>query len=125
MPLKFPKLAPGLDFLMSDYWMIDDAAEACRKTLAALIGLAPELDPAKPQHITLFLDFASVFARSLAIVVCHIFKAYLHPAKQNDLSEALLVMLYGGREAYAHRNELYKRAKAQIKDALTVDSIIT
>jgi hypothetical protein len=49
----------------------------------------------------------------LAIVVCQIFKAYLHPANQGDLSEALLVLLYGGREAYQHRNELFKLLKAK------------
>jgi hypothetical protein len=120
IPANFPKLGPGLAFLRSDYWMIDDAAEACRKTLATLLSISAELDPAKPEHMAVFLDFVSLFARSLAIVVCHIFKAYLHPAKQSDLSDALLVMLYGGREAYEHRNELYKRAKAQNKDPLTV-----
>jgi hypothetical protein len=117
---KFPKLAPGLSFLRSDYWMIDDPAEACRKTLATLLILAPELDPARSEHLALFLDFACIFARSLAVVVCHVFKAYLHPAKQADLSDALLIMLYGGREAYDHRNELYRRVKGQNKESLSV-----
>lgn len=120
IPSKFPKLAPGLAFLRSDYWMIDDPAEACRKTLASLLTLSPELDPARSEHLAIFLDFASLFARSLAVVVCHIFKAYLHPAKQADLSDALLIMLYGGREAYEHRNELYRRVKAQNKELLSV-----
>lgn len=120
IPSKFPKLGHGLTFLRSDYWMIDDSAEACRKTLGVLLNLAPELDPARTEHLAVFLDFAALFARSLAVVVCHVFKAYLHPAKQADLAEALLVMLYGGREAYEHRNELYRRVKAQNKEPASV-----
>lgn len=108
---NFPKLDAGMRFLRSTYWMADDAAEACRKTLATIRNLYTEFDPAKPAHVAMFLDFCSLFARSLAIVVCQLFKAYLHPASQADLSEALLVMLYGGRDAYQHRNEMFKMVK--------------
>jgi hypothetical protein len=108
MHTKYPKLEPGLSFLRSGYWMIDDAAEACRKTLACLKGLQPELDPSKPEHQALFLDFCALFSHALAIVACRIFKSYLKPAKSETLSEALLAMLYGGNEAYQHRNELFR-----------------
>lgn len=115
---KFARLGPPVNFTRSNYWMIDDAAEACRKTLSQLRACHPELDPARAEHIALFLDLCALFARSLAIAVCHIFKAYLHPANQADLSEALLVMLYGGWEAYDYRNELYKRFKANPQDKI-------
>jgi hypothetical protein len=109
IPNRFPTLQDGFLFIRSGYWMIDDAAESCRKILASLRRLSPELDPRKQEHLAVFLDFSSLFARSLAIVVCNLFKAYLHPRVQSDLSEALLVLLYGGREAYEYRNDLYKR----------------
>jgi hypothetical protein len=112
IPSRFPKLGAGLAFLRSEYWMLDDPAEACRKTLGAIRSIHAEFDPAHPEHIALVLDFCAIFARSLAIVVTQIFKAYLHPTTQTDLSDALLMMLYGGRDAYSHRNELYKRAKS-------------
>jgi hypothetical protein len=122
IPTKFARLGPGVHFTRSYYWMIDDPAEACRKTLSQVRAIHPELDPARPEHLALFLDLCALFARSLAIAVCHMFKAYLHPANQADLSEALLVMLYGGREAYEYRNELYKRFKAHPQDhAVAVD----
>ena len=43
----------------------------------------------------------------------YIFKAYLHPKNQVDLDEAVKMIIYGGRESYAHRNSLYKRLKQQ------------
>jgi hypothetical protein len=116
IPLRFPKLDPALRFIRSSFWMIDDSAEACRKTLACLKSMRAELDPAKPEHIALFFEFCAIFARSLAVVVCQLFKAYLLPANQADLANALLVMLYGGREAYEHRNELFKLVKAKTPD---------
>lgn len=121
IPSQYSNLKPGLHFLRSTFWMIDDAAEACRRTLAALRSLHPEMDPSKPEHFAVFFDFSALFARSLAAVVCQIFKAYLHPASQGDLSEALLVMLYGGREAYQHRNDLFKLVKAKNPEQHPVD----
>jgi hypothetical protein len=118
---RFPKLRESTIFIRTSYWMIDDAAEACRKTLGMLRGAHKELDPAQTSHVALFLDTCSLFARSLAILVSHVFKAYLHPSSQADLSEALLVMLYGGREAYAYRNELFRLAKSRNGDASTPD----
>ena len=109
---KYPNLSPALTFLRSTYWMLDDSAQACRKTLAELRKLHPELDPAKPEHKAVFLEFCALFARSLALMCCTIFKAYFKPARQEDLSEALLILLYGGREAYDYRNELYRRLAA-------------
>ncbi len=118
---RFPKLDIGLRFIRSGFWMIDDSAEACRKTLASLKSLSPELDPARTEHVSLFLDYCALFSRALAVLVCQIFKSYLHPKSQADLSEALLVTLYGGREAYQHRNDLFrllatKKSESQAPD---------
>ena len=110
---RFPKLSQGVLFARTAYWMIEGPSEACRKTLGALRALHGELDPAQPSHVAFFLDLCSLFARALAIVVCRVFKAYLHPSSQADLSSALLLMLYGGREAYQYRNDLYKLVKSR------------
>ncbi|MBK7550593.1 MAG: hypothetical protein IPI61_02420 [Syntrophaceae bacterium] len=107
--VKYTKLQPVILFNRSGYWMIEDAAEACRKTLSALISARPELDPSKVVHSALILDLAALFSRSLAIILYNIFKAYLHPGKESDLSDALRMMLYGGRDAYDYRNTLYKK----------------
>lgn len=108
IPDLFPRLRPGVEFLRSTYWMIDDSAQACRKTLACLRQLHPELDPGRSEHMCLFLDACALFARSLAIVATHVFRAYLHPTDKGALAEALLMMLYGGRDAYEHRNQLFR-----------------
>jgi hypothetical protein len=118
---RFPKLIGGSLFVRSGYWMIEDAAEACRKTLATMRGLHSELDPAHSSHVALFLDLCALFARSLAVVVCGLFKAYLHPSSQADLSDALLMMLYGGREAYEFRNDIYKMVKTRNGDSQVPD----
>lgn len=106
---NFEKLAPAMSFLRSEYWMVDSAADSCRKTLAVLRKLHPEFDPTKAAHVALYFDFAALFSRSLALIASQIFKAHFHPEIKKDLSDALLVMMYGGREAYEHRNELYQR----------------
>lgn len=110
---KFEKLQLGLAFLRSEYWLAESAADSCRKTLAEIRKLHPEFDPDKKAHVALFFDFAALFGRSLALIISQVFKAHFHPDVQEDLSDALLVLLYGGREAYEHRNELYQRILAK------------
>lgn len=121
LPSRFSSLDPCLRFLRCGYWMIEDAPEACRKTLAHLKEYHAEFDPAKPEHVVLFMEYCAVFARSLALVVSNLFKLYLQPKEQNTLSEALLVMLYGGREAYEHRNELFRLVMAKKPDQAPPD----
>jgi hypothetical protein len=119
---RFPKLRDGIVFCRAGYWMIEDAAEACRKTIAMLRALSVELDPAQTTHTALFFDLCALFARSLALIVSQLFASYLHPSSASDLSEALLIMLYGGREAYQHRNELYRMVKtARESESLVPD----
>ena len=103
---KYTELGSAIDFSRSIYWMIDDAAEACRKTLATMREVRAELDPVKDEHLALAFDVAALFSRALALVCVYIFKAYLHPTRQDELDEAVKVLVYGGREAYEHRNQL-------------------
>ena len=110
---KFPNLAKSVAFRKSNYWMIDDSDEACRKIIASLQECRTELDPDKPEHVLVTSDYAVIFSRSLSILVTQLFKSYLQPKQQVDLEYALKVMLYGGREAYEHRNQLYKLVKEQ------------
>lgn len=108
---KYVSLGSAVDFSRSIYWMIDDAAVACRKTLATIHEIRGELDPAKDDHISLTLDLASLFSRALAVLCAYIFNTYLHPKQQTELEGAVRVLLYGGREAYEHRNQLYRMLK--------------
>jgi hypothetical protein len=121
---KYISLASAVDFSRSTYWMIDDAAEACRKTLATIHEIRAELDPAKDEHMALVFDLGSLFSRALAILCSYIFNTYLHPKQQGDLEGAVRVLLYGGREAYEHRNQLYRMLK-QCKGSEVADSDLT
>lgn len=108
---QYVKLAPALNFSRSAFWMIDDSAEACRKVLAVLHDIRTELDPAKDEHVAVVLDLAALFAHAMAVMATYIFKAYLHPKQQAALEEAVKLLLYGGRDAYEHRNQLYRLLK--------------
>lgn len=110
---RFVGIASLVKFIGASYWMPSEPGEACRKTVAALHEVRSELDPAKPQHVALVADCAAVFARSMALLVAYLFKAYLHPRNQSELEEAVKVLLYGGRDAYEHRNQLYKMLREQ------------
>lgn len=108
---RSPALAPALQFCRSAYWVQAEAGEACRKTVAALHDIRAELDPAKAAHLAVATDFAALFARALALLASYLFRAYLHPKTQVDLEEAVKMLLYGGRDAYEHRNQLYRLLK--------------
>lgn len=106
IPSKFPKLTLASTFSKSRYWMLPNEAEACRKTLLLLLELKPELDPAKQEHVATVCDLVALFTHSLAVIVSKIFSGYLQPQKREELSNALLFLLYGGRDSYQIRNRL-------------------
>lgn len=93
-PADYPALKPAVDFSKSYYWMMDSESEACRKSIAIVRKVSPELDPKKPIHKAIFLDLAALFAHSLSKIVPNLFLLYLQPRNQADLSEAVLMYLY-------------------------------
>jgi hypothetical protein len=105
---KYHALAQTIVFSASEYWMNRSDSEACRKTIAEVVKLRPELDPAKPEHIALVLDLAALFMHSLTRMMTKVFAGYLQPNSRDELSEALLTLLYGGRENYEHLTSLKK-----------------
>jgi hypothetical protein len=104
----FPKLEPSIEFSRSNFWMCESPATACRKTIALLMQARPELDPAKPLHMALFGDFVALFLHSMARLSLQIFMSYLQPSNREDLADALLLLLYGGRDSYELANRLRK-----------------
>ena len=107
----FPKLRDAVEFTRSGYWMLEKEAGALRNTLVSLQQAANELDPSKPSHVSVVGNHAALFLRSLSGISAEIFHAYLKPKSNDDLSEALKLLLYGGRSAYEHRNQLWKLLK--------------
>ncbi len=108
IPEIFPKLGDMVEFSRSTFWRCESPAEACRKTIAILRKARPELDPANALHTALFGDFVALFLHSLARLSLQIFMSYLQPSNRDDLAEALLLLLYGGRDSYELANQLRK-----------------
>jgi hypothetical protein len=105
---RFKGLLPGIHFSRSGFWMCRTGAEACRKTISTLILVRSELDPAKPEHIAVVGDYIALFLHALARLVLRVFSSYLQPEQREDLTEALLLLLYGGRDSYELANKLRK-----------------
>ena len=108
---NYPKLESTLRYLRSEFWMQKNAAVSCRHVVAKLQAVHGELNPEKEEHQYIVCDLAALFAHSLAKICSYLFKAYLHPKRQVDLDEAAKILIYGGRDAYEHRNRLFKLLK--------------
>lgn len=108
IPQRFPRLEPAVTFARSGYWQsqASDNAEACRKAITAVAKVGTELDPAHAQHRAVLSYLAALFLHSLAGIVTTIFAGYLRPETKEELNSALLLLLYGGREAYQYKNTI-------------------
>lgn len=110
MPKRFPALSSGVEFSQAGFWLAESPGEACRKTIAELLALKGELDPAQEQHIALFFDLVALFLLSLGQVMVEIFSAFVQPEKREELAEVLLRVLYGGRDNYEFLRRIRKFA---------------
>ena len=88
--------------------MATDAAEACRRSTLVARQVSSELDPQKPEHMTVVADLAALLMHALGEIATKIFSGFLQPAAKHDLEEALLMLLYGGRDSYEQRNRIKK-----------------
>jgi hypothetical protein len=109
---QYRALADSVQFSSSGYWMCSSESEACRRTIAEAVRIRPEVDPAKREHISLILDLSALFMHSVSRLVAKLFASYLQPDNRDELSNALLTLLYGGRENYEHLNALKKLISA-------------
>ncbi len=108
IPSKFRVLKATIEFAKSGFWMCRHESEACRKTIAEVIRIRHELDPAKPLHTAVVCDLGALFMHSVSRIVSRLFVSYLQPRNRDELADALLTFLYGGRENYEHLNSLKK-----------------
>jgi hypothetical protein len=118
---RYSSLRPAIEFFRSTYWMPAHPGEVCRRCVAAIREVRGELDPAKSEHVAIALDFAALFARVLAILTAHLFKAYLHPRNQHELEDGVRVLLYGGRDSYEKLNKMYRIAKEKGGETAAID----
>jgi hypothetical protein len=106
-------LAAALDFHKTGFWLCGDSGEAARKVIALGLQLSGELSPDKKEHVAVVGDLLSLFIHATSVVVSRIFTGYLHPERKQDLADALLLLLYGGRDAYEFRNKLQKLVRSK------------
>lgn len=128
---RFIHLAPAIAFSRSGFWMSDNEAEACTRTIFLVTALRGELDPERPEHLAVVSDLTALFLHSLARIVVRVFAAYLQPEERGELSRALLFLLYGGRNAYDHLNRIRRMivgsreagtAGHEVEDSPPIDS---
>jgi len=108
---RYPSLAEAIEFSTSYFWQPKTAAAAARRTLAVLRRLRGELDPAKAQHVAIVINMAALFLIAMAGVVMNVFTSYLQPKVMHELSDALLMILYGGKETYDSLNAMRRLVK--------------
>ncbi|MCO6691711.1 hypothetical protein KMZ27_21545 [Pseudomonas shirazica] len=95
---KSQAFAQYMSYAASSFWTIKDYGEQCRKTIARLRRLRPELDPAKGDHVALFGDALCLFLTSLSSLANKLFLLLMRPSAAEDFSLALLSSVYGGYE---------------------------
>jgi hypothetical protein len=108
IPERYRSLGPAIDFSRSAFWMSESDVEACTRTLYLSSNLRAELDPAKAEHLAVVADLSALLLHALARIVNTIFAGYLQPTDREQLSNALLLLLYGGRSSYMVRSRIKK-----------------
>ena len=116
IPAQYKELTPAVLFSKSRYWLAESESEACRKTVGVLMQVRPELDPKKVEHLAIAGDICSLFMHSLSTMVSKIFSHYLLPDNRDELSSALLFLLYGGRDSYQIRNRIREMVIAKSEE---------
>lgn len=120
---RYKPLAESIRFSTSEFWMCSNESEACRRTISEAVRIRPEVDPAKREHISLVLDLTALFMHSISRVVAKVFASYLQPDNREELSQALLRLLYGGRENYEHLTALKKLIAASHRNVQNAESL--
>ena len=95
---KYPATKEYLDFSRSRFWMVKDAGERCRKTVAKLRSIKTELDPSKAEHLAIFGDALCLFLLTLSDMASRLYLILVRPSSKEEFSDSLLALLYGGYE---------------------------
>jgi hypothetical protein len=109
---RFPGLSEHLNFAKAGYWMIKDAGEQCRKTVARLRSIREELDPEKREHLAVFGNAVSLFLLALSELSNRLFLVLLRPSSHEEFSSSLLALLYGGYDNLETAQKIRRIASA-------------
>lgn len=117
---KYPALKEYLEFSRARFWMIADAGERCRKTVAKLRSVKAELDPSKSEHLAVFGDALCLFLLTLSEMASRLYLVLVRPSSKEEFSASLLALLYGG---YENLEAAQKIRRMTAGDDRSVDSI--
>ena len=87
-----------------------------RQTIAALRETRGQYDPAKPEHLSIFLDILSSTMVLWASMSQDIRKFYEPKMEKTDFEKVLRYYLWGGKDAYLIRQQLRERVKSNNAD---------
>ena len=121
IPSKYKGLEPAVSFSSSQYWMTRSPAASCRKALVTLRRLRGELDPVKPEHLAVVADMAALFLVSVTGIVNTVFGSHLQPKEKGELSDALLSIVYGGKDTYEILNSMRRLVKVRLPETMSDD----
>lgn len=94
------KLVPLVEYREFDYWVYDEHRNLLQ-VVAHLAQAHAHLDPAHPTHRALFLDYAWLYALSLARAAQHVRAVHI-----SDIDPALQEYLFGGQMAFREKQRL-------------------
>lgn len=117
---KSPALAEYMSYSASAFWTIKDYGEQCRKTIARLRKLRPELDPSKTDHLAIFGDALCLFLISLSSLANKLFLLLMRPSAAEDFSSALLASVYGGYESLQSAIKIRQLATGQTDESVSI-----
>lgn len=117
---KSPAFAEYMSYAASSFWTIKDYGEQCRKTVARLRILRPELDPSKSDHVAIFGDALCLFLTSLSSLANKLFLLLMRPSTAEDFSSALLSSVYGGYENLQTAKKIRQLATGQSDDSVSI-----
>lgn len=117
---KYPATKEYFDFSRSRFWMVKDAGERCRKTVARLRSIKYELDPSKAEHLAIFGDALCLFLLTLSEMAGRLYLILVRPSSKEEFSASLLALLYGG---YENLEAAQKIRRATVGNNGAVDSI--
>lgn len=115
-----PVLTEYLSYATSAFWTIKNYGEQCRKTVARLRKLRPELDPSKAAHLSIFGDALCLFLISLSSLANKLFLLLTRPSDAEEFSSALLAAVYGGYENLQSAKKIRQLTTGQADDSVSI-----
>ncbi|WP_459557444.1 hypothetical protein [Lacunimicrobium album] len=100
LPKRYPRLQGFVSYVSRDAWNQREFTLILRGILGHGKSIGKEVDPRKIEHLVLALEGAAVFAVALSACTGRIFNQYIQPETENELENALKVIIWGGNEQY-------------------------